>query len=262
MDYKVLFLDIDGTILKPDHTYSESTKEAISQLLEQGIEVFIATGRPLHEIMELAKELHIQSFIGQNGALAVYQGKTVVDEPLSREHVERFLEIAKENKHELILFTNEKNYLTSLDHPKVKGFLEAFQMKENHLFTEEVIEHILGLTVLNIEDSSQTSLYEFDETIRLSQVNVEGNKHAYDMIRTNVNKGEAVKRLLHHLQIPKEQAIAFGDGMNDKEMLQAVGESFAMENANPELFQYAKHKTTSVMDSGIYHGLQKLGLVK
>ncbi|WP_338448869.1 HAD family hydrolase [Niallia oryzisoli] len=262
MEYKVLFLDIDGTILKPDHTYTELTREAILQILEQEIEVFIATGRPLHEVRELADELHIQSFIGQNGALAVYQNNTIVEEPMSRHQVERMLEIAKDHNHELILFTNEKNYLTSLDHPKVQHFLKAFQMKNNTLFTEEVIEHILGLTVLNVTDPSQTSLYEFEDTIRLSQVNVEGSKDAYDVIRTNVNKGEAVKKLLNHLQIPRAQAIAFGDGMNDKEMLQAVGESFAMENANPDLFQYAKHKTASVTDSGIYHGLKNLGLVK
>ncbi|WP_071394025.1 HAD family hydrolase [Bacillus tuaregi] len=262
MKYKVLFLDIDGTILKQDHTYTESTKDAIFQVLEQGVEVFIATGRPLHEVKELAKELHIQSYIGQNGALAIYQDRTLVEEPMERHLVEKFLKIAKDNNHELILFTNEKNYLTSLDHPKVRQFLQSFQMNHNNLFTEDVIEHILGLTVLNVSDASQTSLYNFDENIRLSQVNIEGNQHAFDVIRTNVNKGEAVKKLLQHLQIPKEQAIAFGDGMNDKEMLQAVGESFAMENATPALFPYAKNKTTSVNDSGIYNGLKKLGVIK
>jgi hydroxymethylpyrimidine pyrophosphatase-like HAD family hydrolase len=48
-----------------------------------------------------------------------------------------------------------------------------------------------------------------------------------------VNKGEAVKKVLQVLKIKKEQAIAFGDGMNDKEMLEVVGESFAMGNAHP-----------------------------
>ncbi|KAA9028420.1 HAD family hydrolase [Niallia endozanthoxylica] len=260
-EYKVLFLDIDGTIIKPDHTYTESTKEAITQILKSGMEVFIATGRPIHEVKNLAKELHIQSIIGQNGALAVYNNKTIVEEPMNRKQIERFLDIAKENSHELILFTNEKNYVTSMDHPKVQYFLETFQMNNNAIFTEAVIERILGVTVMNV-DPEQTALYEFEDKIRLSQVNVEGNKHAYDIIRTNVNKGEAVKKVLQYLQISKEQAIAFGDGMNDKEMLQAVGESFAMENANPNLFQYAKYKTASVTDSGIYHGLKTLGLVK
>ena len=54
MNYKIVFLDIDGTILMPDHKYASSTKDAIAQLKDQGVEVFIATGRPLHEVKELA----------------------------------------------------------------------------------------------------------------------------------------------------------------------------------------------------------------
>ncbi|GAB3069006.1 HAD family hydrolase [Virgibacillus ainsalahensis] len=261
MTYKAVFLDIDGTILKPDHTYTNSTKDAIDQLKEQGIEVFIATGRPLHEIEDLSKDLGVDSYIGYNGAYALYQDETIVDEPMSKENVEQFLEIARENNHEMVLYTNGKNYFTSLDHPFVKRFNEIFQLKKNELFRNDVMDEIIGITLLNVEPS-QAALYEIDLNIRLSVVNVDGIQAAQDIIRKNVNKGEAVTTVLKRLNIPKEQAIAFGDGMNDKEMLQAVGEGFAMENAHPDLFEFAKHTTTSVSDSGIFNGLKKLGLVR
>ena len=261
MEYKLLFLDIDGTILMPDHTYSESTKDAILQLKNLGIEVFIATGRPLHEIKELGEELHVDSFIAYNGAYAVYNKQTIVDEPMEGYQVRRFLEISKENNHEMVLYSNGKNYYTSLKQPLVTNFIDTFQLRHNALYTNEVMDSILGITLMNLT-TTQTSLYEGDKNIHLSQVNVEGNKHAYDIIRNNVNKGEAVSKVLQRLNIKKEQSIAFGDGMNDKEMLQAVGEGFAMANAHPELFGYAKHRTTSVSDSGIYNGLKKLGLIK
>ncbi|MGF7013088.1 HAD superfamily hydrolase (TIGR01484 family) [Ornithinibacillus bavariensis] len=61
MTYKILFLDIDGTILNPDHTYHPKTKEAIEQVRSQGIEVFLATGRPENELKEIADELNIES---------------------------------------------------------------------------------------------------------------------------------------------------------------------------------------------------------
>ena len=81
------------------------------------------------------------------------------------------------------------------------------------------------------------------------------------MIRNNEQRGSR-KKSASTVQIIKEQSIAFGDGMNDKEMLEVVGERFAMGNAHPELFQYAKYNTTAVTDSGIFNGLKKLGLVK
>lgn len=262
MKYKAIFLDIDGTILKPDHTYTESTKDAIVQLKKKGLEVFIATGRPLHEVRELGEELGVDSYIGYNGAYAEYQNKTIIDEPMSSDFVKKFLRIAKENNHEMVLYTNSKNYFTSLDHPAVQHFNHTFQLKSNALFTEEVIDKIIGITVMNVPPT-QFKLYEFDDDLRLSKVVVEGTgtEGAYDVLRISVNKGEAVKKLLNHLHIEKDHTIAFGDGLNDKEMLQAVGESFAMGNAHPELFLHAKHKTTTVSESGIYYGLKKLGVL-
>ncbi|RDW15587.1 HAD family hydrolase [Oceanobacillus chungangensis] len=261
MTYKALFLDIDGTILKPDHTYTESTKDAISQVMDQGVEVFLATGRPIHEISELAGELSIDSFIGYNGAYALYQRENIVDEPIDSAVIDKFVEIAKENNHEFVMYTNGKNYFSNLDSPTVTLFTEAFQMKHNEAYTPAINHQILGVTVMNVEPS-QPSLYEFDPAFHLSQVNVEGVENSYDIIRDTVNKGEAITKLLQRINVAKEEAIAFGDGMNDKEMLRAVGEGFAMANAHPDLFQYAKHRTTSVTDSGIFNGLKELGLVK
>ncbi|MGY0691422.1 HAD family hydrolase [Virgibacillus sp. FSP13] len=261
MTYNVLFLDIDGTILKPDHTYSASTKEAISQAKAKGIEVFLATGRPLHEIADLAKELGVNSFIGYNGAYAIYQNETILDEPMNTNTVEQFLEIAEKNGHEIVLYTNGKNYFTSLESPEVNNFIETFQMKKNERFTNAIVDRVLGATIMKL-DPSQASFYEIEADIRLSQVNIEGVEHCYDIIRKSVNKGEAIKNVLKRLDIPKEKAIAFGDGMNDKEMLLTVGEGFAMGNAHPDLFDHAKHRTTSVEESGIFNGLKELGLVK
>ncbi len=73
--YQIIFLDIDGTILRPDDTIQESTRHAVAQAKEKGIEVFLATGRPLHEIAEIGKELNISSFIGYNGALPSTKAK-------------------------------------------------------------------------------------------------------------------------------------------------------------------------------------------
>ncbi|WP_085991270.1 HAD family hydrolase [Oceanobacillus senegalensis] len=260
MTYKAVFLDIDGTILKSDHTYSGKTKEAILKLQEQNIEVFLATGRPIHEIKVLAKELNIDSFIGYNGAHAIYNNETIVDEPMQEEDVKEMVKIAKEHKHEITMYTNGKNYFTHLDSPISQQFSEIFQMYQNVEYTPKITGQILGMTVMNLKPEHAT-LYQLHSNIRLSQVNVNGVKHAYDIIRTNVNKGEAIKKVLERLDIPKDATIAFGDGMNDKEMLQSVGEGIAMGNANPELFQYAKRKTTTVDEDGIFNGLKELDVI-
>lgn len=260
MTYRTLFLDIDGTILKPDHTYSESTKKAIEQVQAKGIEVFLATGRPLHEITELTNELNVHSFIGYNGGYATYNNEVIVNEPIDVDIIKQYLEISQSHDHEIVFYTNEKNYFTSLQKPVVQHFIEAFQLKYNERFTDRVIDQILSITLMNLE-THHVSLYELTADIQLAQVNIEGLRHAYDLIQTNVNKGKAIEKVIHHLKIKREQTIAFGDGLNDKQMLEVVGEGVAMGNAHPDLLPYAKHVTTSVEEDGIYHGLKKLGII-
>jgi Cof subfamily protein (haloacid dehalogenase superfamily) len=260
--YKILFLDIDGTTVMPDHSIQESTKDAISQVQEKGLEVFLATGRPLHEIHDIAEELNIQSFIGYNGAYATYKGQDILKECMSSSLIEDYLKTASINKQEMVMYTSEQNAFTApFEEPSVKAFIDIFHLKKNTMYHGELKNSILGITLLNV-NTSAIPLYEENYDIHLSQVNVEGLKNHYDVIRDNVNKGFAVEKILKMLNIPNHSSIAFGDGMNDKEMLKAVGEGFAMGNAHPDLYQYAKHKTTKVTESGIFNGLKSLGLVQ
>lgn len=260
-NYKVLFLDIDGTLVRPDDTIEDTTKESISQVQAKGIEVFLATGRPLHEIGDLAKELNINSFIGYNGAYAIYKGEDIFQKPMDSSIVRNFLEIAKNNDHEVLLYTNSKNVFTNLDSEIMTEFMQKFHLHKNEAYSPSINSEVLGITLVNLKNDDP-ALYNNENGIHLSQVNVEGMRHCYDVIRDSVNKGFGVQVVLERLGINKESSIAFGDGMNDKEMLQNVGESFAMGNGHPDLFQYAKHKTTEVTDAGIYNGLKMLGLVK
>lgn len=260
-NYKILFLDIDGTILRPDDTIEDSTKQAVAEVKQKGIEVFLATGRPLHEIAHIAEALNIQSFIGYNGAYAIHKGEDIFKAPMKASTVERFVDIAKTNGHELVLYTHEQNIFSDLEGSIVKKFIDTFHLHKNESYSLDVIHHILGITLINLSENEPALYEKEDHSIHLSQVNVDGLRHCYDVIRDSVNKGIAVQHILELLDIPRESSIAFGDGMNDKEMLSFVGEGFAMGNGHPDLFQYAKHKTTKVTDSGIYNGLKSLGVI-
>ncbi|WP_407270926.1 HAD family hydrolase [Radiobacillus sp. PE A8.2] len=261
-NYKALFLDIDGTVLRPDDVIEDSTKSAVKQVQQAGIEVVLATGRPLHEVKEIAEQLNVKSFIGYNGAYGIYDEKIIVNETMNPSTIERFVEIAKENGHEMVLYTNAKNVFTNINAPNTELFIKKFHLRYNESFTPAIIDKILGVTLINLSEHDPALYNSEDDNFYFSQVNVDGLRNCYDAIQTNVNKGFAVKIMLDLLEIDPNQAIAFGDGMNDKEMLQSVGEGFAMGNASPNLFAYAKHKTTDVTNSGIYNGLKSIGLVK
>ncbi|MFJ7724858.1 HAD family hydrolase [Neobacillus sp. NPDC097160] len=262
MKYRALFLDIDGTIIRPDDTIEQSTKKAILDVKNQGIEVILTTGRPLHELTELAEELNVESSIGYNGAAAIIRGHSCFKKPIDPDGVEQVLAIAARHQHEIALHTGTANYLTDLNSPAAKQFVTKFDYRRNEPISsiQGEIEDVLAMTFINMRPADVHMYGEVDRLV-LSQANVEGMQHCYDVFRDNVNKGTGVSQVLEHLNIPKEKAIAFGDGLNDKEMLLSVGESFAMGNAHPDLFAYAKNRTTDVMDAGLYNGLKMIGLV-
>lgn len=247
--------------VQPDHTYSNSTKDAINQVQLKGIDVFLATGRPLHEIRELAQELNVDSLIGYNGAYAILHNETIVNEPIPKETIDHFLKKCEEKGHEMVLYTSNKNYFTSIDSIFSEQFIDIFGLQDNNPYTDEVSKQILGVTIINLK-LEEVDIYELNEDTHLSQVNIEGLEHSYDVIRKSVNKGKAIQHALSLMNVKKEQAIAFGDGMNDKEMLSVVSEGFAMGNANPDLFAFAKYTTTSAAEDGIFNGLKRLNLVK
>jgi Cof subfamily protein (haloacid dehalogenase superfamily) len=260
IQYKVVFLDIDGTILRPDDTIESSTMDAISQLQKKGVEVVLATGRPFHEIKELGNELSITSFIAYNGAYAIHQGKEIFKETMSSHDVETFLQITKENEHEIVFYTNTLNSFTSFDSDLVRQFISTFHLKQNAIYDPSINGDVLGMTIITTQEHAD-SYYQNFNGVHYTSVNVLGLTHCFDVIRDHVNKGVAVTAFLDKLGYSKESSIAFGDGMNDKEMLMVVGEGFAMGNAHPDLFKYAKHETTDVQNSGIYNGLKSIGLV-
>ncbi|WP_071459700.1 Cof-type HAD-IIB family hydrolase [Bacillus massilinigeriensis] len=259
-NYRMLFLDIDGTILRHDDTIEESTKEAIFIMKEKGIRSVLATGRPIHEIKEIGEELGISSYIGYNGALGIDEGTRVFASPMNEETVKELIAIIEERHNEAVLYTEDKNLFTDRESTLSKQFAQKFHLKKNKNLSLNDYSSILGMTIITTNGNGSQSFGK-EGDLYFSQVNVEDMNHCYDVIRKNINKGTGIKCLIDRLGIDQSETIAFGDGMNDKEMLSFAGIGIAMGNSSPDLFKYADRRTTAVTDSGIYNGLKSLGLI-
>lgn len=257
---RILFLDIDGTILAADHTIQQSTIDAIAQIKDQGIEVFIATGRPLHEIDDIQKQVNVDSAIGYNGAYAIHHGEIIFHQTINPDLVNHFTKTANKHGHELVLYRDDATLFTGMSSPIAKRFIDYFELKHNRPYETSDSDHILGITFIDLPVNDH-KYYQSDDLF-LSQANIPGLKGSYDVIQNGINKGVAIQHILEQLNLDPKEAISFGDGLNDREMLSFIETSFAMANSHPDLFQYAKYRTTSVDEDGVFNGLKQLGLVK
>jgi Cof subfamily protein (haloacid dehalogenase superfamily) len=257
MPYKIVFFDIDGTLLNTDHTIPEETRRAVRQLKENGVRVAIATGRAPYHLLPVAKELGIDTYVGFNGSYVIAEGRLIRETPLAKETLSNLEAAAHANGHPMVFLSADSCYANAADHPHV---IESF--------------HSLRLAPPGCrprfwEDASiyQAFLYcsEQEEHLYLRQFRdvsfVRWHRVVLDVLPPNGSKARGIEAVLRHYGLKPEEAVAFGDGLNDKEMLSYVGMGVAMGNAHEELKPLANMVTRHVNEGGIQYGLRQLGLI-
>jgi Cof subfamily protein (haloacid dehalogenase superfamily) len=256
MTKKIVFFDIDGTLLDHDKNLPMSTKKAINLLKENGTFVAIATGRAPFMFTSLVKELDIDSFVSFNGQFVVFENEVIYKNPLDQQELEVLTEDAKSNDHPIVYLT-EKTMKSTISHPFVEtsiGTLHLPPPAEDASFYKgrEIYQSLLFC-----EDSDEQyyfQKYSHFDFIRWHQYSV-------DILPKGGSKAEGIKKMISRLGFELKDVYAFGDGLNDLEMLKAVGTGVAMGNGVKEAKEIANLITTEVSENGIWNGLKELELI-
>ncbi|MGG3927900.1 Cof-type HAD-IIB family hydrolase [Metabacillus fastidiosus] len=257
MNEKVIFFDIDGTILNHQNKIPESTKEAVERLKEEGHHVAIATGRAPFMFKDIREELGIDSFVSYNGQYVVFEGQPIYENPLVTTTIESLLPDADEAEHPLIFMGDGKMMSTVAEHPYIKESLQSLGFTPPAVDREFFRNHPIYQILLFCKDrqEEQYKCYDDLQFIRWHEFSV-------DIIPAGGSKAEGIKRLIERLKINREDVYAFGDGPNDYEMISYVGTGVAMGNAVPKLKELADFVTKPVDEDGILYGLEQLKLLK
>lgn len=254
---KIVFFDIDGTLLDHDKNLPSSTKEAISLLKEKGVFVAIATGRAPFMFGDLRRELDIDSYVSYNGQIVVFENQVIYKNPLNATELSKLDQVSRENNHPLI-FMDDKTMKSSVPHhPMIEEAIGT--LKFPHPDHDE--------TFFEGRQLFQTLLFckEQDEKGYIDQFPhfefVRWHPYSVDVLPKGGSKAEGIKKMIERLGFDLNDVYAFGDGLNDLEMLKVAGTSVAMGNGVPEAKEKADYVTTEVTDHGIWNGLKKLQLI-
>lgn len=256
MTGKVIFFDIDGTLLNHTKEIPDSTRKAIGDLKKAGHHVAIATGRAPFMFEDLRDELGIDSFVSFNGQFVVFEGSVIYKNPLNKERLEELLEFAHESGHPLVFMSDETMMSTESDHPYIHesmGTLKFMHPEPDPVFYRE---HEIYQSLLFCKEGEEESYKKYKDfhIIRWHDL-------ATDILPFGGSKAEGIKKLIERLKIDKSDVYAFGDGLNDLEMIKFAGTGVAMGNAVPELKEIADEVTTDVDQDGILNGLKKIGIL-
>lgn len=251
-DIKILFTDLDGTLLNDQKQISEGNLSAIHKALEKGHKIVISTGRALASAKKQAETLGLTMpgcyIIAFNGACIydIHEKKVIFSETIPVDYVYHLFEEA--HKLDIHIQTyDDTQVLTESENE------DLFRYCHNTGLGYKIISSVRSeLTfspykVLVIDYQHHEPLVQFQEQIRSW---AEGKIDFYfscnellEIVAPGISKGNAIIRLCEQLQIPPEATISAGDADNDISMLQTTHTSVVMKNADPHMHAYATYIT-------------------
>lgn len=265
--YKMIALDIDGTLLNANQTIMPITKQMLIELQNQDIAVVLSSGRDIESLEKIGKMIDMarypqSGYICLNG-LEIYDSQKQLlyqANKLQKEDAMILSRIARDFQLDVIFFFEQQLYILEYGHTHIiENHFKTFQkdyitnVKNIPQFTDlrkvvyiqqkEKIQEILPTLHQTMDNLFEMTLVEPDWI----EINPKG-----------LTKGHALKELAHMKKIPLSQVIAFGNGENDITMLKTAGRGVAMANA----FEVVKHNADDICghynDDGIGKYLEKI----
>lgn len=256
--YKAVICDLDGTLLNSDHTISNYTKKVIEEIKNLGVKFFIATGRHHKDALAFKKILGLNSFlITSNGAKIHDENDSEVFScNIPKEVVKKIIEIPVDKEIHRGIYKDEFWFLESsiegLDvFHKESGFTSIVKPFEE-LKDDEVTKFIFISEDCNKINQLEKSLnLKFKDSLNITL----SFENCLEIVQKGVSKGCAIEEILKKENISPIDALAFGDGLNDLDMLQTVGKGFLMGNSHKKLIQ--KLPNYEVIDTNNNDGVAK-----
>jgi Cof subfamily protein (haloacid dehalogenase superfamily) len=277
---KAIFFDLDGTLLTNRSKVLPSTKRAIEEAQAQGILCGIATARSPVKLKKLIKQLHLDMFVMYNGQLVYTPTELVVDRPFQEDELAEVIVFANKRRRQVLFEGREKlagSYIVRLSlSRKVKwlvGFLPqkfpVIRMKRafQRFNFMRPFKSYWQLPILQVPIYQVVILAAVEETpklirkLPLSDLK-RSNPYLIEIIPKGGSKFQGIQAFLAKYNIELAETMAFGDHLNDIEMLEGVGIGVAMGNAQAELKAHADYVTTSNQKDGIASALTHFQVIR
>ncbi|BDD05863.1 HAD family hydrolase [Aureibacter tunicatorum] len=258
---KLIVSDMDGTLLNSEGKLDRDFFPILKQLQSIGITFAIASGRQYQNLKFNLEDHHENVyFLADNGSYIVKNDQQIHVESLTREKAFELIQLARETKDCELVISGRMNAYVECKEEKyveyVKRFFEDLQVLDSlEQIPEE--EDILKVTIydpLNSEKNSYPIFKSYEDHLKVKV----SSEYWLDISEADAHKGHAVEILQKMLGVSKEETMAFGDYLNDIEMLQSVEYGFAMANAHPELHKITPHRALSNDESGVIRMLEKV----
>lgn len=259
MKYKMIFFDVDGTLYSHrSKSIPSSTIKALKELKNKGIKICIATGRSkqLTNLTGILDCIDFDYFVLTNGTLVLDSKDNIIySAPLDNNAINDFISTVEKYNLNITLVNKNNYYLLNNNLEKAHLGYDPLSIPLPNIipFRNENIYQIN----LFCEDNYIKYFTKYKKFFEFSKL----NHYGYDVYTLSHNKAVGIKKLLEHLNISKDEVIAFGDGHNDQEMIEYVSLGIAMGNSLDKIKNAANYVTSDIDDDGIYNALKHFNII-
>jgi Cof subfamily protein (haloacid dehalogenase superfamily) len=265
-DIRLIVTDMDGTLLDEDKRPPAELWTVLELLRERGVLFSPASGRQYATLArEFSRAADGMVFIAENGTYVVRDGIELSSDPLESSVVAEVLRTVRRLNADgvdvgAVVCGKRSAYVERADEPFLAEVRKYYV--ENRVVADAtaVRDDILKVALFDFGPAERTTAPALARFAGTHQVVVSG-EHWVDLMNRTANKGAAIRRLQRELGITPAQTMAFGDYLNDLEVLDAAEWSFAMANAHPQVVRRARHLAPANTDNGVLRTIARvLGL--
>ncbi len=271
MKYKLLVLDVDGTLLNNEKEISKRTLSTLLKAQHTGIRIVLASGRPTSGLLPLAKALEMGNFggyiVSYNGAQIINaeNGEVMFDKRINPELIPYLEKKARKNNFSIFTYHDEYLLTDNADnvHIRREAWLNNLRIMEEEEFSI-AIDFAPCKCVLVSDDEEALRGLENHWKRRLDGVLDVFPSEPYflEVVPCGVDKANTLGVLMEQLGVKREEVIAIGDGVADVTMLQLAGKSVAMGHAQDSVKICADYVTASNEEDGVAQAVEKLVLAE
>lgn len=286
--FKLITIDIDGTLLNSYGEVTDRNKQAIQKALDKNIDVVLTSGRMPKAILPIASEINSNKYLISGNGAAIYDiqnDEIIYNNYMTKKKVLEIIDICEKNSMFYNIYTNNSiltktlNYNILYYHNENKRNPEDKRIKINVI--NDLREYVkkyqgddfLKFTICDNDKMVFKSIINKLKTVRdidvleVSHMSKKIIKHGTEdfeisyfyteISNKNVNKWSAIEELIKILNITKEEVLAIGDNINDKEMIQNAKVGVVTGNSSPLMKELADEVVASNNESGVAEAIDK-----
>lgn len=268
MSYKIIVLDLDGTLTNSKKEITLRTKQTLIRAQEKGVKVVLASGRPTYGIVPLAEQLELDKY---EGYILSYNGGEIIDwktkdllykNLLDPDVLPYLYKCAKDNGFAIVTYDGEFVLTENPEDEYVlkEALLNVMKIKKVDNFLEAVKHPIAKCLIVGEAERLAVLEKEMYEHLKDCMGVFRSEPYFLELVPKGIDKAQSLSVLLKELNMSKDDLIAIGDGFNDLSMIKFAGMGIAMQNAQQTVKDNAKFITLSNDEDGVAYAVEKFVL--